>query len=49
MAKYLLEFDPKYEPNRLKFYSSKFPNGFYFTEEKTKRGAQLTSRISNLS
>ena len=36
MAKYLLEFDPKYEPNRLKFYSSKYPNGIYFTEEKTK-------------
>lgn len=36
MVKYLLEFDPKNEPNRLKFYSSKYPNGIYFTEEKTK-------------
>ena len=36
MARYLLEFDPKNEPKRLKFFSSKYPNGIYFTEEKTK-------------
>lgn len=36
MIKYLLEFDPKNEPDRLKFYSSKYPDGIYFTEEKTR-------------